>query len=163
MTFLDKLPKKNCHVFLGAFIWNHPHVTCHRTFNFLILIFFSFWQTGEACQWRVCYQQGLPRLVFCGTVQFIVSKSCNHDIILLRKIFDNLRKFWTKECKTGKTGTIFMCLSQLDKVFLVSHVFMSFLRHVSAQDFQSAHFDCAKKLLLESLVQFRCGVMYSTV
>ena len=24
LTFLVKNQKKNCHVFLGAFIWNHP-------------------------------------------------------------------------------------------------------------------------------------------
>ena len=34
------------------------HVTCH------IHLFFSFLQAGEASQWRVCYQRGLPRLVF---------------------------------------------------------------------------------------------------
>ena len=38
-------------------------VTCH---NYLILfIFFLFFgQSGEAYRWRVCYQQGLPRLVY---------------------------------------------------------------------------------------------------
>ena len=33
------------------------HVTCQVFLNFL------FWQSGEAHWWRVCYQQGLPRLV----------------------------------------------------------------------------------------------------
>ena len=35
---------------------NMSHVTC----NFFY--FFLFLQTGEAYGWRVCYQQGLPRL-----------------------------------------------------------------------------------------------------
>ena len=29
--FLSKIPKKNCYVFLGAFIWNHPCVKCHES------------------------------------------------------------------------------------------------------------------------------------
>ena len=33
------------------------HVTCH-------LFFFFFWQSGDAFRWKVCYQQGLPRLVY---------------------------------------------------------------------------------------------------
>ena len=36
-----------------------------------------------------------------------------------------------------------MYLSQFDKDFLVSHVCMSFLPHVSAQGFQLDKFDCA--------------------
>ena len=34
------------------------HVTCH------LFIYLFFGQTGEAYRWRVCYQRGLPRLVF---------------------------------------------------------------------------------------------------
>ena len=49
-------------------------VTCHRSnFLFYILIYIFFFllflrkkigQSGGASQWRVCYQRGLPRLVF---------------------------------------------------------------------------------------------------
>ena len=53
-----------------------------------------------------------------------VSKSCNHAITRLPKIFENLRNFLTNERETGKNGTNFMYLSQFDKVFLVSCVFM---------------------------------------
>ena len=58
------------------------------------------------------------------------SKSCNHAIAQLHKIFENLRKFWTNERKTGKTGTNFMYLSQFDKVFccLVAHVLSNFIK-----------------------------------
>jgi hypothetical protein len=63
----------------------------------------------------------------------------------LRKIFENLRKFWTDECKTEKNGINFRYLSQFNKVLLVSHDSMSFLTHVSAQNFQSEHFDCVKE------------------
>ena len=37
-------------------------------------------------------------------------------------------------------------LSQFDKVFLVSHVFMTFLTHVYVQNFHSQLFDCSKEL-----------------
>ena len=41
-----------------------------------------------------------------------------------------------------------MYLPISDKVFLVSHVFlMSILMHVSAQNLQSEHFDCAKEFV----------------
>ena len=51
------------------------HVKCHRSqvtcqmlqfiyiyIYFVVVVF--FWQSGKASQWRVCYQRGLPRLVF---------------------------------------------------------------------------------------------------
>ena len=31
LIFLVKNPKKKNHVFLGAFIWNHPQMTYHMT------------------------------------------------------------------------------------------------------------------------------------
>ena len=74
-----------------------------------------------------------------------VSKSCNHAITWLRKIFENLRKFWNNARKTRKNSTNFIYLSKFDEAFLVSQVFMSFLTHVSAQNVQSEHFDCAKE------------------
>ena len=40
-----------------------------------------------------------------------VSKSCNHAITQMRKIFENKRKCWTNERKTGKTGINFMSWS----------------------------------------------------
>ena len=39
------------------------HVTCHMSCVEYIYIYF-FGHSGEASQRRVCYQQGLPRLVF---------------------------------------------------------------------------------------------------
>ena len=53
-----------------------------------------------------------------------VSKSWNGAITQLSKIFNNLQKIWSNELETGKTETTFMCLSQFDKGFLVSHVLM---------------------------------------
>ena len=38
-----------------------------------------------------------------------------------------------------------MYFSQFEQVFLVSHAFMLFLMHDSAQNFQSEHFDCARE------------------
>ena len=45
-----------CHV--SPVTCNLSHVTCH-----IFLLLFSL-QSGEASQGRVCYQRGLPRLVF---------------------------------------------------------------------------------------------------
>ena len=50
------MSRVTCHV---------SRVTCHMllvTCNFFC--FFLFGQSGEAYRWRVCYQRGLPRLVF---------------------------------------------------------------------------------------------------
>ena len=44
------MSRVTCHV---------SRVTCHMS-----LFSFSFGQSGEAYWWRVCYQRGLPRLVF---------------------------------------------------------------------------------------------------
>ena len=46
-----------------------------------------------------------------------VSKSCNHAITRLRKIFKILRTFLNKEHTTEKTGTNILYLLQFDKVF----------------------------------------------
>ena len=40
-----------------------PQPTNSTTF-FLILSIYLFWQGGETICWRVCYQWGLPRLVY---------------------------------------------------------------------------------------------------
>ena len=45
-------PPLTCHV--SGVICHMSRVTCH----------FLFGQRCEASQWRVCYQWGLPRLVF---------------------------------------------------------------------------------------------------
>ena len=47
-----------CHV--SRVMCHVSHVTCN--FNFFFLQ--NFLQSGGASRWRVCYQQGLPRLVF---------------------------------------------------------------------------------------------------
>ena len=38
------------------------HVRCHM--SHLFFYFFIFFQSGGAIRWRVCYQWGLPRLVY---------------------------------------------------------------------------------------------------
>ena len=75
-----------------------------------------------------------------------VSKSCNHAVTRLRKIFERLHKFWTNKRKTGekKLALISCIYHNLTKFFLVLHVFMSLFTHVSAQNVQYEHFDCAK-------------------
>ena len=57
------MSRVTCHV---------SHVTCHmsRVTSHMSLFFSSFFsffgQSGRAYWWRVCYQRGLPRLVYCG-------------------------------------------------------------------------------------------------
>ena len=48
-----------CHV--SCVTCHMSHVTCHIIF--ILFYFYFFLQSGEAYQWRVGYQRGLPRLV----------------------------------------------------------------------------------------------------
>ena len=77
-----------------------------------------------------------------------VSKSCNHVITRLRKIFENVLKIWTSERETGKSGPNFMYSSKIFKTCFVSYIYMSILMHVSALKKLSEQFDYAKELLV---------------
>ena len=64
-----------------------------------------------------------------------VLKVVNHVITWLRKMFKNLRKFWTSERETETTGTSFMYLSKFDKVFSSSLTcFISLFTYVFAKN-----------------------------
>ena len=58
-----------CHV--SCVTCHMSHVTCHVSQVTCpvshVIIFIFFGQSGEAYRWRVCYQWGLPRLVFRNT------------------------------------------------------------------------------------------------
>ena len=54
--------------------------------------------------------------------------------------------------KQEKTCNHFTYLLQFFIYFLVSHVWISFLTHVSAQHFKSEHFDCKKQLAFRKSV-----------
>ena len=64
LKFSEKVhlpPPVTCHV--SHVTYHMSHVACHV--SHVKCNFFSFFfQSGEACLWRVCYQWGLPRLVF---------------------------------------------------------------------------------------------------
>ena len=64
-----------------------------------------------------------------------------------------MSKFWTKKCKTGKPGSNFMYLPIFEKFFLVSHVFMSILMQVSAQNYNQSILTAQKNLIIESLCE----------
>ena len=53
-----------CHVsrHMSRVTCHMSRVTCHM--SHITIFFFFFGQRGEAYWWRVCYQRGLPRLVF---------------------------------------------------------------------------------------------------
>ena len=53
-----------CHV--SCFTCHMSHVMCHVS-RVTCHIFF-FWQSGEAYRWRVCYQRGLPCLVWLSII-----------------------------------------------------------------------------------------------
>ena len=53
--FKEGLPAPTCHVL---------HVTCHMSHVLFLFCLIFFGQSGEASQWRVCYQFDLPHLVY---------------------------------------------------------------------------------------------------
>ena len=98
------------------------------------IILYKYWKKWWSMSVEGLLQRGLPRLVFKVTYYYPrteiwlntiyinlnhrVSKSFNHAITQLRKIFDNMRKIWT----SGQTCTNVMYFSHFDHIFLVSHV-----------------------------------------
>ena len=52
---------------MSSVTYQLSHVTCH-----IFLLIFFFFNIGEASRWRVCYQQGLPRLVFLNSLLSLV-------------------------------------------------------------------------------------------
>ena len=76
---------------------------------------------------------------FCYCMRFVfdrASKSLRREYACLRKMFLNLRNFFTFECKTGKTGTIFMFWMQSDKGFKTLTCFYSIsLRSLLIKEF----------------------------
>ena len=50
-----------CH--MSRVMCHMSHVMCHMT-HFILFFLLFFRQSGEAYRWRVCYQRGLPLLVF---------------------------------------------------------------------------------------------------
>ena len=55
------MSRVTCHV--SRVTCHMSRVTCHVS-HVILFFFFFFRQSGEAYRWRVCYQRGLPRLVF---------------------------------------------------------------------------------------------------
>ena len=62
------------------------HVMCHMS---RVTFFFFFGQSGEAYLWRVCYQRGLPRLVFRKVPLKFMTISRIHA--LMKTCFDQWR------------------------------------------------------------------------
>ena len=72
------MSRVTCHV--SCVKCHMSHVTCHMScvtchmslFSSSFFTSFFFGKSGEAYRWRVCYQRGLPRLVF--TRSFYIKK-----------------------------------------------------------------------------------------
>ena len=96
---------------------------------------------------RSCSTIESPRKQIIGDTR--VPKSCNHAITQLRKIFEKLRKSWTKEQEKKNWHEFHVFV--ITWVFPVSHVlghfFSMFLGNILKQSICIAQ----KKLLLESL------------
>ena len=87
------------------------HVTCHVSHVTLQMsrVKCHMSQSGEAYRWRVCYQRGLPRLVFIASsigsqiicyhkfitilLQFFVNKFCLSQVFLKLLCFSSLQYF----------------------------------------------------------------------
>ena len=108
------------------------HVTCHMShviyiyfFSFFFFFFFLFFgQSGEAYRWRVCYQRGLPRLVFLWnmslsrTLRFpIFSKSwCGNNLTGRRR---QRCTVWYKWMSQGRQVCILVNLYLLHQIIQV--------------------------------------------
>ena len=102
-------------------VTNFPIIWTWCVLNSFIIMCFCLADLGLDTFINIPFSE--DHLPFQALVVQRVSKRCNHTITQLRKIFENLHKFWTQESETGKTlALIFIYLAQLDKVFLVSPV-----------------------------------------
>ena len=109
-----------CHV--SCVTCHLSHVTCHLS-HVKIFFFLSkkIQQSGGASRWRVCYQQGLPRLVYlqCGIWQnmwFVTYQNiAEHGKTWLESF---LEPVWTWVPKHGGTWPI-----------MAGHVFWNIAEH----------------------------------
>ena len=85
-------PPQTCHV--SRVTCHMSHVTCHMshvTCHIFLFIFF-LGQSGEAYWSRVCYQRGLPRLVFLcflESCQQLIVYTCNQSSFRVQRTFDH--------------------------------------------------------------------------
>ena len=79
-----------------------------------------------------------------SNIRIRASKSC-------RRADKHLRQSLTFEDKTGKTGTIFIFLTQSDKVFAKFYMFYGIFSTFLCAKFVLKNYGCAKKSLLKGL------------
>ena len=63
-------PPTKCH--MSHVMCQVSGVRCQVSHVIFFILLFFFLQSGEASRWRVCYQRGLPRLVFIVSLDGIV-------------------------------------------------------------------------------------------
>ena len=81
-----------------------------------------------------------------------VSKSCNHEITWLHKIFENLSRYSNNERKPGNLAVIVCIPHNLTKfLFLVSHVLCHFYHMFLCKNFKQSNLIVKDNLLLKSL------------
>ena len=72
-----------------------------------------------------------------------------------RRADKHLRQSWTFEDKTGKTGTIFIFLTQSDKVFAKIYMFYGIFSTFLCAKFVLKYYGCAKKITFKRSELYR--------
>ena len=87
---------------------------CHDLLHVFFLFFISFGQSGEVYRWRVCYQRGLPRLLYKTLWGFNVSHKvnmgiefCNDCLSYAVQCFTNVH-LGHNVCNGSEFGTYFL-------------------------------------------------------
>ena len=103
-----------CHV--SRVTCHMSRVTCHVSHvTFFFIYFFFFWKSGEDYRWRVCYQRGLPRLVFLlvelnTTVLITYFKTSQHLASLFVWGLRCLKIWWQSQFSERRlSSTFFVC------------------------------------------------------
>ena len=77
-----------CH--MSCVMCHISRVTCHMWHVTCDISHFFFWQSGEVYPLRVCYQRGLPRLVYGILLCSMLNKAAKCIIIILLMIRDSM-------------------------------------------------------------------------
>ena len=71
---------------------NMSYVISHIIY---VNIYIIFWQSGEVCQWMVCYQRGLPGLVYVSESYYLKVSTFIHFLKIVC-FFKFGREIWLK-------------------------------------------------------------------
>ena len=137
------------------------HVTCHvscvtcHNFFYLFFYFFIFGQSGEAYRWRVCYQRGLPRLVFIVfhhfspfLLLFTIFQKISHFVPQFSLVFKKISQFCHSFCP--EFFTVFPCFYRFTPFFNVFHSFHRFSQFFKNKKYSFSQFSPLFNIFLRS-------------